>query len=105
MYEFTCQLATQKLLAATHGNREALDGFVRMNAGTTSPAEFFAPENVIGLWPPQLKKGATFFIRLPSSDDFAGLRSYPREPIGPLHSRTRTFATEAVCPGSGAKQT
>ena len=54
MYEFTCQLATleppppelQQLLAAIHGNREAMDGFARMNAGTISPAEFFAPENV-----------------------------------------------------------
>ena len=54
MYEFTCQLATleppppdqQRLFAAIHGNREAMDAFVRMNAGTTSPADFFAPENV-----------------------------------------------------------
>ena len=54
MYDFTCQLATleppppelQQLLAAIHGNRKAMDGFVQMNAGTISPAEFFAPENV-----------------------------------------------------------
>jgi 2-polyprenyl-6-methoxyphenol hydroxylase-like FAD-dependent oxidoreductase len=54
MYEFTCQLATlelpppdmQQILAAIHGNREAMNDFVRMNAGTISPAEFFAPENV-----------------------------------------------------------
>jgi 2-polyprenyl-6-methoxyphenol hydroxylase-like FAD-dependent oxidoreductase len=54
MYEFTCQLATleppppelQQLLAAVQGNRRAMDGFARMNAGTISPAEFFAPENV-----------------------------------------------------------
>ena len=54
MYEFTCQLATleppppemQQLLAAIHGNRKSMDGFARMNAGTISPAEFFAPENV-----------------------------------------------------------
>jgi flavin-dependent dehydrogenase len=54
MYEFTCQLATleppppelQQLLAAVHGNRKAMDDFARMNAGTISPAEFFAPENV-----------------------------------------------------------
>ena len=54
MYEFTCQLATleppppelQQLLGAVHGNQEAMDGFARMNAGTISPAEFFAPENV-----------------------------------------------------------
>ena len=42
MYEFTCQLATlepppvemQQLLGAAHGNQEAMDGFVQMNAGT-----------------------------------------------------------------------
>ena len=54
MYEFTCQLATleppppelQQLLGAMHGNQEAMDGFARVNAGVTSPAEFFAEENV-----------------------------------------------------------
>jgi 2-polyprenyl-6-methoxyphenol hydroxylase-like FAD-dependent oxidoreductase len=54
MYDYTCQLATleppppemQRLFAAIHGNRDAMDGFARMNAGTISPAEFFAPENV-----------------------------------------------------------
>lgn len=54
MYEFTCQLATleppppemQQLFGAIHGNREAMDGFVRANAGTISPAEFFSPGNV-----------------------------------------------------------
>ena len=54
MYEFTGQLATleppppelQQLLGAVHGNREAMDGFARVNAGVTSPAEFFSPENV-----------------------------------------------------------
>ena len=54
MYEFTCQLATlqppppemQQLFGAIHANREAMDGFVQMNAGTISPAEFLAPENV-----------------------------------------------------------
>jgi 2-polyprenyl-6-methoxyphenol hydroxylase-like FAD-dependent oxidoreductase len=57
MYELTCQLATlepppremQQLFAAIHGNREAMDGFARMNAGTISPAEFFAPENVAAI--------------------------------------------------------
>ena len=33
-------------MGAVHGNQQAMDGFVRMNAGTISPAEFFAPENV-----------------------------------------------------------
>jgi 2-polyprenyl-6-methoxyphenol hydroxylase-like FAD-dependent oxidoreductase len=54
MYEYTCQLAMlqppppemQQLFGAIHGNREAMDGFARMNAGTISPAEFFAPANV-----------------------------------------------------------
>jgi hypothetical protein len=54
MYEFTCMLATleppppdmQHLLGAIHGNQSAMDAFARMNAGTISPAEFFAPENV-----------------------------------------------------------
>ena len=54
MYEFTCQLATleppppemQQLFAAIHGNQKAMHAFVRMNAGTMSPAEFFAPGHV-----------------------------------------------------------
>jgi 2-polyprenyl-6-methoxyphenol hydroxylase-like FAD-dependent oxidoreductase len=54
MYEFTCQLAAlkppspqmQQLFAAIVGNQSAMDGFVQMNAGTLSPAAFFAPENV-----------------------------------------------------------
>jgi 2-polyprenyl-6-methoxyphenol hydroxylase-like FAD-dependent oxidoreductase len=54
MYEFTCQLATleppppqmQQLFGAIHGNQSDMDGFVRMNAGTISPAEFFSPANV-----------------------------------------------------------
>jgi len=54
MFEFTCQLATlepppaelQQLLGAVHGNQEAMDGFARVNSGVTSPAEFFADENV-----------------------------------------------------------
>ncbi|MGH2611097.1 MAG: oxidoreductase, partial [Tepidiformaceae bacterium] len=54
MYEFTAQLATlqppppalQQVLAAVHGNQEAMDGFARVNAGVTSPAEFFSEESV-----------------------------------------------------------
>ena len=54
MYEFTCDFATleppppelQQLLSAVHGNQEAMDGFARVNAGVTSPAEFFGEENV-----------------------------------------------------------
>jgi flavin-dependent dehydrogenase len=54
IYEFTAQLATlapppiemQQLLGAVHGNRDAMDAFASITAGTLSPAEFFAPENV-----------------------------------------------------------
>jgi flavin-dependent dehydrogenase len=54
MYEFTTQLATleppppelARLLQAAHGNPEAMDAFVRVNAGVMSPAEFFSEENV-----------------------------------------------------------
>jgi 2-polyprenyl-6-methoxyphenol hydroxylase-like FAD-dependent oxidoreductase len=54
MYDFTCQLATleppppemMELFRGIHGNRKAMDAFARMNAGTMSPAEFFAPKDV-----------------------------------------------------------
>jgi flavin-dependent dehydrogenase len=54
MYEFTTQLALldppppklAKLLAAVHGNPEAMDAFARVNAGVMSPAEFLSDENV-----------------------------------------------------------
>jgi 2-polyprenyl-6-methoxyphenol hydroxylase-like FAD-dependent oxidoreductase len=54
MYEFTCRIATlappppemQQLLAAIQGNREAMNGYVRVMAGVQSPAEFFAAESV-----------------------------------------------------------
>jgi 2-polyprenyl-6-methoxyphenol hydroxylase-like FAD-dependent oxidoreductase len=54
MYEFTCELATleppppelQQLLAATAGNPEASEAFIRVNAGAMSPADFFDPANV-----------------------------------------------------------
>jgi 2-polyprenyl-6-methoxyphenol hydroxylase-like FAD-dependent oxidoreductase len=54
MYDFTCELATLEppppallqILSAVHGNRQAMDAFVQMTAGTISPNEFFAPENV-----------------------------------------------------------
>jgi flavin-dependent dehydrogenase len=53
-YDFTTQLATleppppelQQLLGAVYGNRDAMNAFVSMVAGTVSPAEFFDPENV-----------------------------------------------------------
>jgi 2-polyprenyl-6-methoxyphenol hydroxylase-like FAD-dependent oxidoreductase len=54
MYEFTCQLATlqppppemQQLFGAIAGHQQAMDGFVQMNAGTISPAQFLSPENI-----------------------------------------------------------
>jgi 2-polyprenyl-6-methoxyphenol hydroxylase-like FAD-dependent oxidoreductase len=54
IYHFTCELATQeppppemqKVLGAARGNREAMNGFARVNAGVTSPAEYFSEENV-----------------------------------------------------------
>ncbi len=54
MYEFTCQVATLEppppelvnLLGAMPGNQAAMDGFARLNAGVTSPVEFFSEENV-----------------------------------------------------------
>jgi flavin-dependent dehydrogenase len=57
MYEFTCMLATleppppelQRLFSVIHGNRKAMDDFARMNAGTISPSEFFAPKNVTAI--------------------------------------------------------
>jgi hypothetical protein len=33
-------------MGAIHGNREAMDGFARVIAGVTSPAEYFSEENV-----------------------------------------------------------
>jgi 2-polyprenyl-6-methoxyphenol hydroxylase-like FAD-dependent oxidoreductase len=57
MYEFTCQLATleppppemQQLFGAIRGNQAAMDGFVQMNAGTISPAEFLSPDSTAAL--------------------------------------------------------
>jgi 2-polyprenyl-6-methoxyphenol hydroxylase-like FAD-dependent oxidoreductase len=54
MFQMTCEIATlepptpqlQQVLAAIHGNQKAMDGFVQANAGTISPAQFFAGENV-----------------------------------------------------------
>jgi hypothetical protein len=36
----------RQLSSAIHGNQSAMDDFARMNAGTISPSEFFAPKNV-----------------------------------------------------------
>ncbi|HEV8200961.1 MAG TPA: NAD(P)/FAD-dependent oxidoreductase [Candidatus Polarisedimenticolia bacterium] len=53
-YEFTTMLATleppppelAQILSAAQGNQEAMDGFARVNAEVTSPAEYFSTENV-----------------------------------------------------------
>jgi 2-polyprenyl-6-methoxyphenol hydroxylase-like FAD-dependent oxidoreductase len=53
-FAFTADLATlappppevQQVLAAAHGNQEAMNGFVRVYAGVTSPATYFSAENV-----------------------------------------------------------
>jgi flavin-dependent dehydrogenase len=54
LYEFTTQLATleppppemQQLIGAMYGNQDAMNMFVSITAGTVSPMEFFAPENI-----------------------------------------------------------
>ena len=50
MYEMTTQLTTlepptpdaQQLIGAIDGNQAAMDGFVRANAGVSSPTQFFS---------------------------------------------------------------
>jgi 2-polyprenyl-6-methoxyphenol hydroxylase-like FAD-dependent oxidoreductase len=54
MYDFTAELASLEppppelgqILAAAHGNQEAMNDFARVNAGVISPREFFSEENV-----------------------------------------------------------
>jgi len=54
MYEFTCEFAKleppppeqQQVMGAVYGNQEAMDGFARVFAGVTSPAEFYSEENI-----------------------------------------------------------
>ncbi len=54
MYEFTCKVAAmeppsptmQELFRAIARTQSAKDGFVQVNAGTISPAQFFNPENI-----------------------------------------------------------
>jgi hypothetical protein len=36
----------QQVLAAVHGDQEAMDDFVSVVAGTISPAEFFDPRHI-----------------------------------------------------------
>jgi 2-polyprenyl-6-methoxyphenol hydroxylase-like FAD-dependent oxidoreductase len=53
MYELTLEFASlappppelAQLLAAMHGNQDAMDAFARVNAGVTPPAELFSPES------------------------------------------------------------
>jgi flavin-dependent dehydrogenase len=53
MYEFTAELAAltplplemEQLLGAVSRSQESMDGFARVAAGVTSPAEFFSDEN------------------------------------------------------------
>jgi 2-polyprenyl-6-methoxyphenol hydroxylase-like FAD-dependent oxidoreductase len=54
VYEFTDEFAQlqppppemQQLIGAMHGNQQAMDGFVSVQAATLPAPEFFAPENV-----------------------------------------------------------
>ncbi|MGE5362326.1 MAG: NAD(P)/FAD-dependent oxidoreductase, partial [Bacteroidales bacterium] len=54
IYQFTCDFASYtpppperlQLLAAVHGNQDAMDGFVRIIAGVVQPTDFFSPGNV-----------------------------------------------------------
>ena len=54
VYEFTDEFAQlqppppemQQLIGAMHGNQEAMDAFVSVQASTLPAPEFFAPENV-----------------------------------------------------------
>jgi 2-polyprenyl-6-methoxyphenol hydroxylase-like FAD-dependent oxidoreductase len=54
LFHFTLQFAaleppppeTQQLMAAVHGNQEAMNGFARVISGEVSPADFFSEENV-----------------------------------------------------------
>ena len=54
VYEFTDDFAQlrppppelQQLIAAMHGNQQAMDGFVSVQAATLPAPEFFAPANI-----------------------------------------------------------
>ncbi|MEV4642837.1 NAD(P)/FAD-dependent oxidoreductase [Actinoplanes sp. NPDC049548] len=57
VYQMTLQIASLQppdeqmvqLVSAIAGNQEGMDAFARLNSGVTSPAEFFAPENLARL--------------------------------------------------------
>ncbi len=73
MYEFTAELASlepappelQQLLSAVSCDQEAMDGFARVVAGVTSPAEFFSAENVGRILDDQLMQCRTGLTRRP----------------------------------------
>ena len=54
LFYFTCEFASlapptpeqQQLFTAIHGNQEAMDGFVQVVSGVTSPTDFFSEENI-----------------------------------------------------------
>ena len=54
LYEFNCQMATleppppemQRIFNALRGNQVEINRYIATIAGTISPAEFFAPENI-----------------------------------------------------------
>jgi flavin-dependent dehydrogenase len=76
MYELTTQLATlqppppelQQLLAAAHGNQQAMDGFAQVIAGVTSPAEYFSQDNIGRIlrrapWPASVPRASRLLLR------------------------------------------
>ncbi len=83
MYEMTCGLATLAppppdmlaLFAALPGNQNAADSFVRMNAGTISPAQFFSPDNVRSIMDARRAPGSPVGLRPFLVADEAGKRT------------------------------
>jgi 2-polyprenyl-6-methoxyphenol hydroxylase-like FAD-dependent oxidoreductase len=73
MYDFTCDLATleppppelQRILGAVHGNQAAMDGFARLNAGTISPTDFFAPDNVEAIFAAAAPRNDAALVKIP----------------------------------------
>ena len=75
MHELTTQLAKleppppelQRLLAAAHGNQEAMDGFARVIAGVTSPAEYFSEESVGRILAARSQRGTSSAVSRPAA--------------------------------------
>jgi hypothetical protein len=84
MYEFTCQFAMiappppemQQLLAAVHGNKEAMDAFARVVAGVTPPAEFVSEENIGGSWRSLARRAHAIYHLPRDSDGFPDRRGF-----------------------------